>query len=294
MRCVAVAAHQSKYPNPIAFEKGERVTLGRTDDEYLGWIWTTLSDGNAGWAPECLLQGEGGDTAISTAAYSAVELNTQAGEEFVSLKELHGWLWVRNSSGSEGWVPRATLDLATSTSIAIRPPELADSAQFLAAVEESRSLHDSWIHPPNSAENFALYLDRFEQDDHESRLVIDRESGGIVGVINLNNIIRGFFQNAFLGFYAFRQFAGQGLMSEGLRLVVKEAFGPLDLHRLEANVQPTNERSLALVRRAGFRKEGYSPRYLRIAGVWCDHERWALLRDDLPGCDTQSFSEERG
>jgi ribosomal-protein-alanine N-acetyltransferase len=58
--------------------------------------------------------------------------------------------------------------------------------------------------------------------------------------------------------------------------VLQEAFVTLDLHRLEANIQPANAGSLALARRAGFELEGFSPGYLRIDGGWRDHERWAL------------------
>jgi ribosomal-protein-alanine N-acetyltransferase len=69
-------------------------------------------------------------------------------------------------------------------------------------------------------------------------------------------------------------------MSEGLRLVLRRAFGRLGLHRVEANVHPGNTSSRALVRRLGFRREGFSRRYLKVAGRWRDHERWALLRED--------------
>lgn len=63
-----------------------------------------------------------------------------------------------------------------------------------------------------------------------------------------------------------------------MSVVIRRAFGELKLHRLEANIQPGNVASIALVRACGFALEGYSPRYLKIGGRWRDHERWALLR----------------
>jgi ribosomal-protein-alanine N-acetyltransferase len=110
-------------------------------------------------------------------------------------------------------------------------------------------------------------------------LVRRRTDDAIVGVVNLNEIVRGSFQSAYLGYYAFRPHAGQGYMTEGLALVLRHAFRGLGLHRLEANIQPGNWRSRDLVRRLGFRKEGFSPRYLKIGGRWRDHERWAIVRE---------------
>jgi [ribosomal protein S5]-alanine N-acetyltransferase len=110
-------------------------------------------------------------------------------------------------------------------------------------------------------------------------LVCRRVDGTIVGVINLNEIVRATFQSAYLGYYAFYPHAGRGYMTEGLALVLRHAFRRLGLHRLEANLQPENRASRALVRRLGFRKEGFSPRYLKIGGRWRDHERWAIVRE---------------
>ena len=85
---------------------------------------------------------------------------------------------------------------------------------------------------------------------------------------------------AYLGYYALAPFAGRGLMREGVELLLTHAFGPLALHRVEANVQPDNAASLRLVERVGFAREGYSRRYVKIAGQWRDHVRYALLAED--------------
>ena len=100
-----------------------------------------------------------------------------------------------------------------------------------------------------------------------------------MGSINLSQIFRGAFQSAYLGYQVAAPFAGRGYMSEALPLVLRYAFDKLKLHRLEANIQPHNAASIALVKRAGFTKEGYSPKYLKIGGRWRDHERWAMLAE---------------
>ena len=108
-------------------------------------------------------------------------------------------------------------------------------------------------------------------------LVCRRDSGEIVGVVTLSNVVLGLFRSGTLGYYAFVPHARRGFMTEGLALVLDEAFGRLGLHRVEANIQPGNTASRRLVRALGFRREGFSRRYLKIAGRWRDHERWALL-----------------
>jgi ribosomal-protein-alanine N-acetyltransferase len=107
-------------------------------------------------------------------------------------------------------------------------------------------------------------------------LVRNRETGEIAGYIEITNIVRGPFQSAYLGFYVFKGFERQGYMKRALRTIVQRAWKALRLHRLEANIQPANAASIALVRSLGFQKEGYSPRYLKIGGRWRDHERWAI------------------
>jgi ribosomal-protein-alanine N-acetyltransferase len=164
-------------------------------------------------------------------------------------------------------------------SLSLRTPSLADSQDFLAAVERSRRLHHPWLDAPADANAYRAYCERIGRDDNQGYLIVE-DGGGLVGYATIGNIVRGRFRSAYLGFAAFEPFAGRGLMRAGLRLVLDEAFSALDLHRVEANVQPQNERSAALVRALGFRLEGHSPRYLFIDGGWRDHDRFAITREE--------------
>ncbi len=166
--------------------------------------------------------------------------------------------------------------------VLIRPLEPGDCAAFISAARRSRTLHARWIsRRPSTPEAFADYLKRFATGERYGFLVVERESGTLVGMINLNHVIRGAFQNASLGYYAFVPNAGKGLMGEGMRLALRHAFGTLKLHRLEANIQPENHASIQLARRSGFVFEGLSRHLLKIGGRWRDHERWVMLAEDF-------------
>lgn len=164
---------------------------------------------------------------------------------------------------------------ALDPQVTVAPLLAANEDEFIAAVRASRALHHPWIDLADTHERFMAVLERLRPDDQEVYLVRHR-CGGLVGYVSAGNIVRGAFQSAYLGYGAFAGHEGRGLMTQGLRAVIDIAFGELGLHRVEANIQPSNARSLALVQRLGFEKEGFSPRYLMVDGEWRDHERWAL------------------
>ena len=152
-------------------------------------------------------------------------------------------------------------------------------AEFLLAVARSRVLHGDWVAPPRTSAAFDRYLDRLSRPAYKGYWVLTG-SRALAGVVTLSEIVRGNFRSAYLGYYAFVPHHGQGHMTHGLRAVVSLAFTRLDLHRLEANIQPANDASRLLVQRLGFRYEGLSARCLKIAGAWRDHERWAITADE--------------
>lgn len=105
-----VEAYTTPYPDPLEFEAGETVHVGRRDDEYWGWIWTERKTGQAGWTPESLL---GIDPSTSSAVtlerYSARELNTKQDEILAVHRALNGWYWVSNANEETGWIPAKTV-----------------------------------------------------------------------------------------------------------------------------------------------------------------------------------------
>ena len=168
------------------------------------------------------------------------------------------------------------------TRVRLERPSARREHEFLAAVLRSRALHRGFVVPPSTAQEYRQYLRRSRRDTQESFLVIAQESNALAGVININDIVRYAEQSGRLGYYAFAPLAGTGLMFAGLSLVVRVAFRELGLHRLEANIQRNNVRSIALVEALGFEREGMARGYLKIGNRWRDHERWALLKNDRP------------
>jgi [ribosomal protein S5]-alanine N-acetyltransferase len=162
----------------------------------------------------------------------------------------------------------------------LRPPTVSDKTEFIALMRASRSFHKPWASAPTDDDRFAAYIADSQRHDFEAMLVCRYEDLAILGFFNLSQIVRRSLESAYLGYAVGKPFAGQGYMREGIELVLQRAFTEMRLHRIEANIQPGNQASIALARGAGFSREGFSPRYLKIAGRWRDHERWAILADD--------------
>lgn len=169
--------------------------------------------------------------------------------------------------------------MSSKRSVIIRAPELTDAAEVLTSIYQSHSSLEPWVVVPKTDLEFMLYCQRIKSDDaYLGYLIIDHNK--VAGIININDIIRGSFQSASIGFYLFSDFIGKGVMSAGLQLVLQEVFTTHGLHRIEANIQPNNVASIRCVQRNGFVKEGFSERFLKVKDEWRDHERWAIIYKD--------------
>ncbi|MGH3151511.1 MAG: GNAT family N-acetyltransferase [Streptosporangiaceae bacterium] len=184
---------------------------------------------------------------------------------------------------------------AGSYRVTLREPAEADQDEFVRKAQASAGLHHPWYATATTPEQFRVYLTRLSQPATEGRVVCVRDGGAMAGLVTLDTIVRGRFQSASISYGAFALAAGRGYMTEGVRLMLWYAFQELRLHRVEASIQPGNEASLRLVRRLGFRQEGYSPDMLFIDGAWRDHVRWAITREmtDFPAVDPHPTLPER-
>ena len=174
--------------------------------------------------------------------------------------------------------------LVRGRSVSLRRPVAEDKDAFVAALEGSRSLLHPWVDVDTDPRVIDDWLDAVDLPTVQRAFVVPTEGDQetICGVYSISQIFRGSFRGAYLGYYALEPFARQGLMRGAMPLVFRFAFDQLGLHRLQANVQPENERSLALLRTTGWREEGYAKRYLKIGGQWRDHVMFAILAEEAP------------
>jgi ribosomal-protein-alanine N-acetyltransferase len=161
--------------------------------------------------------------------------------------------------------------------VTLSPFDKRDKDEFIRLSRTSRS---PFVTLPTTPERFTRFLMRGSAPDVVRLAVRRSEDGVVLGSIEVSQIARGILQSAYLGYQLGSPYEGKGYMSEAMRLMLDFAFGALKLHRLEANIQPTNAPSIRLVKRMGFRNEGTARRYLKIRGTWQDHQRWAILAEE--------------
>lgn len=152
--------------------------------------------------------------------------------------------------------------------------------EFLRPWEPRRSGGAPTIETQRAQLDHAIAAARSDKAYHFG---IFRRDDRLVGTITLSNVARGAWQNATVGYFVDETENGKGYATEAISLVARVAFGELGLHRVQAGVMPRNPGSMRALEKAGFRREGVSPRYLQINGIWEDHVMFALTQEDLSG-----------
>lgn len=176
----------------------------------------------------------------------------------------------------------------------LRPLDPDDAGLLLDYVRVNREWLAPWepAHPPGyftqEGQRNILYQCQDDRRNETGVLfgLFERQQGGapLWGRISVSGIVRGIWQNGFVGYSIAQCETGKGYMTEALRRIVLFGFAELGLHRLQASIIPRNAASLRVAQKAGFRQEGRARRYLRINDVWEDHEIFAITADEVrPG-----------
>ncbi|WP_265444270.1 GNAT family N-acetyltransferase [Flexivirga meconopsidis] len=179
---------------------------------------------------------------------------------------------------------------ATGRRVWVHTAQEGDLPAYQVAVQQSAARIGRW-NPVNPAD-LHWHLER-QTEDHRTFLIHAMEaegSHGIVGKVNVTNVVRGRFQNGVIGYDSYDPYVGRGLFAEGLRLIIDIAFAQaprgMGLHRIEANVRPGNSPSSGVLRSIGFRREGYVQQMLWLPGPdgshWRDHLPHAITREEWP------------
>jgi ribosomal-protein-alanine N-acetyltransferase len=170
----------------------------------------------------------------------------------------------------------------------LRPPQVGDYGPWAELRAMSRAHLVPWEPAwPRDDLTKSAYRRRIKHYQREARddlgyafLVFASEGDRLIGGLTLSNVRRGVTQSAMLGYWLGIPFVGRGHMTAAVRAVLPHAFEPLRLHRVEAAVQPSNDRSVGVLKRAGFIEEGLARRYLKINGTWQDHLLFAIQAED--------------
>lgn len=171
--------------------------------------------------------------------------------------------------------------------VKLRLPRKGDFQRWAQLRRESRAFLTPWeprwtvdeLDRSAWRERLRRYRHEFNSGASVPLLIFDVDSGDLVGGITLSNIRYGVAQMASVGYWVGEKHAGKGLMVEALQLVVDHAFDTLRLHRVEAACIPDNNRSVRVLEKAGFAREGLLRSYLKINGIWQDHVLYARVAE---------------
>lgn len=149
-----------------------------------------------------------------------------------------------------------------------------------------------WTSDELSRKAFRIRLMRYRQEARERSgytfFLFDPSGRTLYGGVTIGLIRRGVAQSCTLGYWMGEPYAGSGLMHRAVEALKPFVFDVEGLHRMEAACLPSNARSIRLLEKSGFRREGYLQKYLKIAGSWEDHYLYSLLAEDWTRSGTQA------
>lgn len=187
------------------------------------------------------------------------------------------------------WMVEANGPVLHGQGLLLRPPRPADFVEWAELRDLSRDYLQPW-EPAWSEDDLtraafkrrlSIYSREMELGTAFPLFVFSLEGERLMGAITLSNLRRGVAETATMGYWIGQPFAGQGVATRGVNLVLDLAFNDLKLHRVEAACVPTNGASRRVLEKSGFREEGLAQAYLKINGQWADHILFGILANEF-------------
>ena len=176
-----------------------------------------------------------------------------------------------------------------SHGIRLRPISQGDRVAWRRVRTANRAWLARWdATPPTrqapSPRSYAAMVRQLRREARAGRqlpFVIEVERR-FVGQVTVSNVVRGSAQFASVGYWIDEAYAGRGIVTRAVAMVIDHCFGEVGLHRVEVAIRPENTSSLRIVEKLGIPEVGYAPRFLHIDGAWRDHRIFAITREDVP------------
>ncbi|MCX7304218.1 MAG: GNAT family protein [Hyphomicrobiales bacterium] len=172
--------------------------------------------------------------------------------------------------------------------VTLRMPVSSDYDEWAKLRGESRGFlmpwEPTWASDELTRQSWRFRLKRYRKDYARGSaiafFIFETGSGKLLGGVTLGNIRHGVARSGHIGYWVGEKYAGQGYMVDALDLLAGHAFDTMRLHRIEAACIPGNTRSVRVLEKAGFTREGLLRSFLKINGSWQDHYLYALIADD--------------
>ncbi|WP_339913496.1 GNAT family protein [uncultured Brevundimonas sp.] len=196
------------------------------------------------------------------------------------------------------WMAESTGTVVEGEGVILRPPRYTDYVAWANLRDASRAYLQPWepAWPEDDLSRLAfrrrmaIYGREMEQGNAWPFFIFDADGDTLLGAITLSNVRRGVAEVGTLGYWIGERAAGQGYGTAATRAMLAFAFGPLNLHRVEAACVPDNLASRRVLEKAGFVHEGMARAYLKINGVWADHLLFGCVNDEVDRSDTRPLS----
>jgi RimJ/RimL family protein N-acetyltransferase len=170
--------------------------------------------------------------------------------------------------------------------ITLRPPKISDAQDICEGVQHPSVPRNTFVPSPYHIEDALSFIKRTRKNHKAGTTctlaIIENKSHKLVGMVGVERIsLR--HKRGELGYWLNLNYRNNGYMSEAVSLILKHCFKTLKLEKIEAGTKTSNDISIRLLLKVGFKQEGLIRRHMKHRGRWIDLYRYGLLKSEYAG-----------